>query len=213
MSPRHARQGVAHEHFHEVPGHVQLHLADGSPRVAGVRPWNVLDALGCAPLLPSMIAHSPRFMGSPSPRSASHSEPAARRSSAISSRRPAASGSTTTVRMDFRVLSTPSAAGSMPACSVWRTRSTVASVVDSIANGMTPSVRMPNDSPDRHEPKHAMMNGASSEIPCRRPRMSFASASVYRRLERSRVLRVGMVYFTVAANGSMSSTTKPDTVT
>lgn len=55
-----------------------------------------------------------RFMGSPSPRSASHSEPAARRSPAISSRRPAASGSTTTVRMDFRVLSTPSAVGSMP---------------------------------------------------------------------------------------------------
>lgn len=38
MSPRHARRGVAHEHFHEVPGHVQLHLADGSPRVAEVRP-------------------------------------------------------------------------------------------------------------------------------------------------------------------------------
>lgn len=42
--------------------------------------------------------------------------------------------------------------------------------------------------------------------------MPFASASAYRRLERSRVLRVGMVYFTVAANGSMGSTTKPDTV-
>ena len=42
--------------------------------------------------------------------------------------------------------------------------------------------------------------------------MSYSSANVYRRLERSRVLRVGMVYFTVAANGSMGSTTKPDTV-
>ena len=71
---------------------------------------------------------------------------------------------------------------------------------------------MPSDSPDRHEPKHAMMNGASSEVPRRRPRMSLASSSVYRRLERLRVLRVGMVYFTVAANGSMGSTTKPDTV-
>lgn len=59
MPPGHARQGVVHEHFHEVPGRVQLHLADGSPRVAEVRPWNVLDALGCAPLLPSMIAHPP----------------------------------------------------------------------------------------------------------------------------------------------------------
>ncbi len=59
MSPRHAQQGVSREHFHEVPGHVQLHLADGSPRVAEVRPWDVLDALGCAPLLPSMIAHPP----------------------------------------------------------------------------------------------------------------------------------------------------------
>ena len=57
MPPRHARQGVAHEHFHEVPGHVQLHLADGSPRVAEVRPRDVLDALGCTPLLPPMIAH------------------------------------------------------------------------------------------------------------------------------------------------------------
>lgn len=127
-------------------------------------------------------------------------------------RHPAASGGTTTVRMDFRVLSTPSAVGSMPACSVWRTRSTVASVVDSIANGMTSSVRMPSDSPGRYEPKRAMMNDASSEVPCKRPRMSFASASVYRRLERSRVLRVGMAYFTVAANGSMGSTTKPKTV-
>lgn len=125
---------------------------------------------------------------------------------------PTASGSTTTVRMDFRVLSTPSAVGSMPACSVWRTRSTVASVVDSVANGMTSSVRMPSDSPDRYEPKHAMMNGASSEVPCSRSKMSFATSSVYRRLERSRVLQVGMVYFTVAANGSMGSTTKPNTV-
>ncbi len=66
MPPGHARQGVAHEHFHEVPGRVQLHLADGSPRVAEVRPWNVLDALGCAPLLPSMIAH-PSVHGQPVP--------------------------------------------------------------------------------------------------------------------------------------------------
>lgn len=121
-------------------------------------------------------------MGSPSPRSASHSEPAARRSPAISSRRPAASGSTTTVRMDFRVLSTLSAVGSIPACSIWRTRSTVASVVDPAANDMTSSVRTPSDSLDRHEPKHAMMNGALSKVPCSRSRMSFASASVYRHL-------------------------------
>ena len=60
---------------------------------------------------------------------------------------------------------------------------------------------MPSDSPERHDQKHAMMNGASSEVPRRRSRMSLDSASVYRRLERSRVLRVGMVYFTVAANG------------
>lgn len=57
MSPRHARRGVSHEHFHEVPGHVQLHLADSSPRVEKVRPRDVFDTLGCAPLLPSMIAH------------------------------------------------------------------------------------------------------------------------------------------------------------
>ena len=57
MSPRHVRQGVSHEHFHEVPGHVQHHLADGSPRIAKVRPRDAFDTLGCAPLLPSMIAH------------------------------------------------------------------------------------------------------------------------------------------------------------